>query len=151
MNDNSDIDKIDNIQVLIDMCTKDAKEANELAKKLEKINERFNLIRDKITGLRHQYDNKSEEKEDIVDAELNEKPKKTKKPTKKELKKGELESAPAPVSDSAPPDAPQQPEQLEEIEVEEDTKNKNQIKKTTKKDETPVKKTTKRGKKKDEE
>jgi len=139
MDDNSDIDKIDNIQVLIDMCTKDAKEANELAKKLEKINERFNIIRDKITSLRHQHDNKSEEKEDIVDTELNEKPKKAKKPTKKELKKAEPEPVPAPV----------EPEQIEEIEVEEEAKNKNQSKKTTKKEE--VKKTTKRVKKKDEE
>ena len=141
MDDNSDIDKIENIQVLIDMCTKDAKEANELAKKLEKINERFNIIRDKITSLRHHHDNKSEEKEDVVDAEPNEKPKKVKKPTKKELKKEEPEPIPVPV----------EPEQIEEIEVEEEAKNKNQIKKTAKKDEPVAKKTTKRGKKKDED
>ena len=57
MNSNEDIHKIDDISVLTEIYIKEAKEANELSKKLELISERFKLIRDKITSLKHLYDN----------------------------------------------------------------------------------------------
>jgi len=84
---NKDIEDIDDINVLTDIYIKEAKEANELSKKLELITERFTLIRDKITSLRHLQDDKSEDKEELSENEIIEKPKKVKKTPVKEPKK----------------------------------------------------------------
>jgi hypothetical protein len=78
-NPNNDIDTIDDINVLTDIYIKEAKEANELSKKLELITQRFTLIRDKITSLRHMQDDKSEDKDELSDNEIVEKTKKEKK------------------------------------------------------------------------
>ena len=86
-NPNNDIDTIDDINVLTDIYIKEAKEANELSKKLELITQRFTLIRDKITSLRHMQDDKSEDKDELSENEIVEKTKKEKKEPKKEAKK----------------------------------------------------------------
>jgi hypothetical protein len=150
MNSNEDIHKIEDISLLTEMYIKEAKEANELSKKLELISDRFKLIRDKITSLKHLYDNKSEEKEDVVENENIEKDKK--KTTKKTTKKTVQEEKPVehPVEKVE--------EKLEEIEKEEEPKNKKVPKSKKSTVETPVisepvstKKTQKKKKKDDDE
>ena len=149
MSSNEDIQKIDDISILTEMYIKEAKEANELSKKLELITERFKLIRDKITSLKHLYDNKSEDKEDIIENENIEKDKK--KPVKKATKKAQVEE----VVEEKPIVVKE--EKLEEIEKDEEPKGKKVTKVKKPKDtespvvsETPAKKTTKKKKKDDE-
>jgi len=147
MSANSDIEKIDDITILTELYIKEAKEANELSKKLELINERFIIIRDKITSLKHLYENKSEEREDLTENEPVEKVKKPKKTTKK-VKEEVKEDVKEEVKEE---------EKLEIIEKEEEPKNKNKVKATKKTKEVKeeivevvTKKTTKKKKKDDD-
>ena len=87
MTSHTDIDTLNDITSLTELYQKELKESIELSKQMDIKNERFTLIRNKITILRHSNDDKSEEKEDVSPVE-EEKPKKIKKaPVKKETAK----------------------------------------------------------------
>jgi hypothetical protein len=88
MTDNSDINEISDINTLIELYHNEGKEALEVSKKLEAINVRFSVIRDRITALRHLTEDKSEDEEESNMNEVIEKVVKVKKaPVKKVVKK----------------------------------------------------------------
>lgn len=129
MTSHADIDTLNDITSLTELYQKELKESIELSKQMDIKNERFTLIRNKITILRHSNDDKSEEKEDVSPVE-EEKPKKVKKiPVKKDTAKSKkLEVKEVEKEETV----------LEEIEDESKNKNKTVI--TVKKEEpsTPV-------------
>ena len=77
MTSHTDIEALNDITSLTELYQKELKESIELSKQMDIKNERFTLIRNKITILRHSNDDKSEEKEDVSPVE-EEKPKKRK-------------------------------------------------------------------------
>ena len=114
--DHETIKENEDINYLHELYKTRIKEANEIADLYIKLSE---LIRDRLTNLRHTYDVKSEEKEDIKDDEPIEK-KKVKKITKKEKKEQELQK----VQETEPTE-----NIIDKIEKEEEPKSKKESKK----------------------
>jgi hypothetical protein len=120
MTEHADIEALNDITSLTELYQKELKESIELSKQMDIKNERFALIRNKITILRHSNDDKSEEKEDVSPVE-EEKPKKLKKvPVKKETAKSKKL---AEVKEVEKEDEKEEPS-LEEIKEENDNKSK---------------------------
>jgi hypothetical protein len=115
-NDHDIIKDNEDINYLHELYKTRIKEANEIADLYVKLSE---SIRDRLTNLRHTYDIKSEEKEDIKDDEPIEK-KKVKKITKKEKKDQELQK----VQETEPTE-----NIIDKIEKEEEPKSKKETKK----------------------
>jgi len=136
MTEHLDIEALNDITSLTELYQKELKESIELSKQMDIKNERFTLIRNKITLLRHSNDDKSEEKEDVSPVE-EEKPKKVKKaPVKKDTKTKKL----AEVKEEE-----KEEPVLEEIKEENDNKIKTDS--TSDKKEEPVVSTTEQAKK----
>jgi len=129
MTSHTDIEALNDITSLTELYQKELKESIELSKQMDIKNERFTLIRNKITIIRHSNDDKSEEKEDVSPVE-EEKPKKIKKaPVKKETAK----------SKKLPEVKEEKEVEKEEIvleEIEDESKNKNKTVASTKKEDT---------------
>jgi len=132
MTDNSDIYEISDINSLIELYHKEGKEALEVSKKLDAINIRFGVIRDRITALRHLTEDKSDDEEEANVNEVVEKVVKVKKvPVKKVAKKEVVKK------EEVKPEVKEEKEEekeLEEIEKEDDTKSKvveKEVKKST--------------------
>jgi hypothetical protein len=120
MTDNSDINEISDINSLIELYHKEGKEALEVSKKLDAINVRFGVIRDRITALRHLTEDKSDDEEETNINEVVEKVVKVKKvPVKKVVKKEVVKK------EEVKPEVKEEEEkELEEIEKEDDSKSK---------------------------
>ena len=117
MTEHVDIEALNDITSLTELYQKELKESIELSKQMDIKNERFALIRNKITLIRHSNDDKSEEKEDVSPVE-EEKPKKLKKvPVKKETAKSKKLAEVKEVEQKEEPT-------LEEIKEENDNKSK---------------------------
>jgi len=117
MTEHADIEALNDITSLTELYQKELKESIELSKQMDIKNERFALIRNKITLIRHSNDDKSEEKEDVSPVE-EEKPKKLKKlPVKKETAKSKKLAEVKEVEEKEEPT-------LEEIKEENDNKSK---------------------------
>ena len=125
MTDNSDINEVSDINSLIELYHKEGKEALEVSKKLDAINVRFGLIRDRITALRHLTEDKSDDEEEANVNEVVEKVVKVKKvPVKKVVKKEVVKKE----------EVKEEEKELEEIEKEDDSKSKvveKEVKKAT--------------------
>ena len=120
MSEHADIEALNDITSLTELYQKELKESIELSKQMDIKNERFALIRNKITILRHSNDDKSEEKEDVSPVE-EEKPKKLKKvPVKKETAKSKKLAEVKEVEKEEEKEEPA----LEEIKEENDNKSK---------------------------
>lgn len=132
MTSHADIDTLNDITSLTELYQKELKESIELSKQMDIKNERFTLIRNKITILRHSNDDKSEEKEDVSPVE-EEKPKKIKKaPIKKETAKSKKLAEVKEVEKEV------EKEETVLEEIEDESKNKNKTVTSTKKEETPT-------------
>jgi hypothetical protein len=117
MTEHADIEALNDITSLTELYQKELKESIELSKQMDIKNERFALIRNKITLIRHSNDDKSEEKEDVSPVE-EEKPKKLKKlPVKKETAKSKKLAEVKEIEEKEEPT-------LEEIKEENDNKSK---------------------------
>ena len=129
MTSHADIDTLNDITSLTELYQKELKESIELSKQMDIKNERFTLIRNKITILRHSNDDKSEEKEDVSPVEE----KKIKKaPVKKETAKSKKLAEVKEVEKEV------EKEETVLEEIEDESKNKNKTVASTKKEETPT-------------
>ena len=130
MTDNSDINEISDINSLIGLYHKEGKEALEVSKKLDAINVRFGIIRDRITALRHLTEDKSDDEDETNVNEVVEKVVKVKKVAVKKVIKKEVVK-----KEEVKPEVKEEEEkELEEIEKEDDSKSKvveKEVKKAT--------------------
>ena len=112
----SDLELIDNTKTLADIYENESLEVNELKKKIDNYNIRFQYIRDKLTTFRHQHENLSEEQEDVNIVEVvTNKPKTSKPPSKTSSK---TSSKPPPKTSKK--DLPIVVEDVKEVDVVED-------------------------------